>query len=1266
MQAVPLTNQRRTFSRANGADGTAVPRLVAAEERHRKNLQQIQQLKQALCSTVSGATAPDMSVPLSRGWALPSSTLSVPPPSGSSWMASSFESPSGVVASPSQRSWATAAASHQLTWTPASATALYESQQEVERLVKERNKLQRQCVEWASLLSEASRGASGSVCTEGPLASHSAGETGARSPLHEAALAVVRQVARCYPNVVRETKIKSGFVTEDAITPQCARSSASSASHESELNAARLQGSGSPPLTTEEMADTLHRLADFLPGLASSTSGSEIVAASEPDLLHHIQTLEEERQSDCLAVLSIADHLTEVATVLRREAAEKDEALRAMQEMVEGLMEEKAQWARRARASEEALEERYELYSRREKAWEREVRGLLQPGQNAEAASAAPMVFPAPIAVAVEDDVGAVSATEVREVHISQLQQELDIKEDALANLQEDYRGLQATHAELQARSQQAEAAHHKRIAALESQLHPLEAELQTQACIIESTLRKLEELSSAHRAETTALTESHSAMLAGKEVALLSLQEAKERVEVELAECSADAAQMRAELKAAAGKLAAALSASDGPRSLCLRCDGVSVESPSAEESTSPLRFAGLREDGGDEVDGDGANASLQMDSSSTARNQERADNGDVGNAAESPTKHVDVRKLQQSLKRMGRERVTLKRKLEHRGNALAEMESELEAAQRLVAQRDAQVQALAAELETAKATAASALADAKAADEDNAATEETDAVAPFPLMDFVELERYEDEGTLYPVPVDLSEWLLGHTEGSSVRFSTYVQRQLSENEKLRIAAVGPLYHIGFTLLKIEGFLTHEEDPLCLPLTWRRCLFQLQHVLDAQLQTTVLSPADSAKCFYALASTAGLFGNRADLRPDPLTVYSLIIAALCVCLRSPAASSSTDSSFKWQCCQAILRHVSHYGDSNATSQTGRTIEGADTQAPDDMFRALCTELSATTALPEEDAGDSGATVSDGTASVPVPCSIRLATLLASGLLSDHLPISHFALCAAALSDIVESKAALNRLRLTASLPTEATQLFAAARPRGSLTQEHDVAQLLMYVARHEYLLSGWAQEMDDAIANGRGDVTSRYGHRGHITFLTLSSLGISATWPALVSVHKASSSSAAVSSGASSPTEVESITQLLLFLCTGLLPALILAAHRCPSLEQESQLINAFFRTRRLLMEKRTALLARSLTEASASSDVVAGVSLLLPEAQLRSLVNAALAPLTHTASFPQRAVQVPVSEYEQLHRELLTLYETNDTYHQYIQELLSAAEAA
>ncbi|GET91046.1 hypothetical protein, conserved [Leishmania tarentolae] len=1262
MQTAPPTQQRRVFPRANGADGTTVPRLVAAEERHRKNLHQIQQLKQALCSTVSAAAAPSMSAPPSRGWSLPSSTFSVLPATNPSWMSPSFHSLSGVVASPSQTNGATVPVSHHPTWTPVSAAALRESHQEVEQLLQERNKLQRQCVEWASLLGEVSHRAAESAVTNTPLASHSGVESDASSSVYQAAVKVVRQAMRCYPSALREPRIKAGVVTtEDARSPQCTGSSVSFASHEGGLSEPFLHGNSSPPLTTEEVAETLHRLAEFLPCLASMMTDRDLVPVSGPELLHHIRILVEEKQSDCFVLMTITDHLTEAATQMRREAAEKDEALLALQETVEVLMEERSQWARRARESEEALTERDEQYSQREKAWEQKVTELLQLKQDSETTSAAQMALTAPAAVALTDDSSVTSATttarEAGEGHITQLQKEIDAKEVKLATLEEEHRALQATYIELQNHSQQAEAAYQQRIRELENQLNSLEGELQTQARIIESTLRKVEDLSLAHRAETAALTESHNAVLAGKEMALFCLQEAKERMEVELAERTADAEQMRAELETTLGKLAEAWSASDPPGPSSLMRIGVSVDNSSVDESAGLLQLTGLSE-------GDGADASLQMDGTGTPGKHERANHDDAEDAAEPKQKLMDARKLQQSLSRMSRERAALKRKLEHRAGALSEMESELEAAQRLVAQQGAQIQALTAELESANATARSAPADARAVDEDNAGKEEVDVETSLSLIDFVEIERYEEEGILYPDPVDLSEWLQGHAEGSSVRFSTYVQRHLSENEKLRIAAVGPLYHIGFNLLKMEGLVKPEDDPLFSPMPWRRFLLQLQQVLDVQLQTTVLSPADSAKCFYALASSAGFFGTLTSSSGDPLTRYSLIVAALCVCLRSPSGSTLTEGSCKWHCCQTILRHVSQYGDGKATDQTRCSSADANSKAPESLFLALSAEFLAESVLHDEEAENKGATAGVGKAPVPLPCSIRLAELLSSDLLSDHLPIFHAALCAAALSDIIDSKATPREDRHHACSPKEATQMFAAMRTRLGFAQERDIVPLLLFVARHEYLLFGWAQEMDDTAAEAEGGPLKGDGHSRDTPSLTLFSLGVSETWPASAIAHKASSSSAAVCARATPLSDVQSITQLLIFLHSGLLPALMLAVHRCPSLEQGSQLIGAFCQTRRSLMEKRTQLLTANSTDVSPASVVMPGASVLLPEAQLRSLVNAALTPSRPTSPFPERAVLVPVAEYERLLRELLSVYEVNNKYHGYMDTLLYLAE--
>ncbi|KAG5497528.1 hypothetical protein JKF63_03792 [Porcisia hertigi] len=1268
MQVTSSTQQRRTFSRANGVDGTAVPRLVAAEERHRKNLQHIQYLKETLCSTVSGCATPLMSTTSSQRSSLPTNTLPVPSPSCFSCVAPSLNIPHSLGASPLQTNRATIPVPHRSICTSASSAALLESQEEVERLVRERNKLQRQCVEWASIFSEASCRPVESTGKGATLDSHSVLESGAWSSVHEAALAVAKQVTRYYPSLVRDSRIKLDSAAREVSVSQRASFKASTAFPDDELGAPHMESNSSPQLTTEELADTLYRLAEFLPLLASVSGASELAAASGLGLLQHIHILEEEKKNDCLAVLSITDHLTEVAAHLQREAAEKGEALRAMQETVDALMTEKSQWARRAQMSEEALAERYEHYKQQERVWEKEMMGLLEWKQKVETASVTPMAPPASIAEALWEGSGGASATatEVEQGQATQLLQELAAKETTLATLQEEHSSLQAAYAELQIHSRQAEAADHRRIAELESQLCPLEVELQTQARIIESTLHKVEDLSLAHRADMDTLVESHNAILAGKEAAYFKLEEAKARVEVELKERAAYAAQVGAELETAVGTLAATRSASDRPGSFSLVREGVSVENSPRVDSASPPRLNRLRESGGDEGDCNRHKAGFQVDEDGTPGKTERATDNDDEGVAESPMNPVDLRRLQQSLKRMSRERAALQRRLEHRGVALAEMESKLKSARRLVAQRDAQVQVLTTELETAKSASKLSSVEGRAVDENDAGGEEADAEPLLPLVDFSEIERCQGEGTLYPDPVDLSEWLLGHTEGSSMRFSTYAQRYLSESEQVRISLVGPLYHIGFTLLKMEGFVRQKDALYCFPRVWRRFFFQLQHVLEARLRGTVLSPEDSAKCFYALASSAGLFGDRSNPDRDPLTGYALIIAALSVCLQSTVTSTSTDDLWGWHCCQRILRHVSHYEDCDASRQVEGGIEVADSQALKDLFLALCAERPTEVSLPEENAAVEGTAASNGTASVPPSSSIRLTALFASDLLSDRLPIFHFALWAASLSNVLGNKVLPHEDRLVTGSVTESTRHSAVPRPCLALLQKHDVASLMLYVARHEYLLFGWAQEMMRAAAKADDSGPSVNGQGVSAASLSLASLGLSATWPARASAHHAPSCSASLFVSAPSPTEVESITQLLVFLSAKVLPALMLVSHCCPSLERQMRLINAFFRTHRLLTEKRAELLPTNLREVSVASESMQSVSLLLTEAQLRDLVNAAVYPTKDTTFSPERAVQVPVAEYGRLHHELLSLYKTNDTYHRYIEELLEAAEKA
>ncbi|KAK7195139.1 hypothetical protein NESM_000437800 [Novymonas esmeraldas] len=1227
--AQPL-GQRRTFSRMNGADGSTVPRLVAAEERHRKNLQQIHLLKQALCSTVGGGTAvPAMTAATARGESLPSSIPVATSQPAPSWMACSREGSNGGVTSPLQMSSsATASLSHRPLWRSAPVSALQESQLEVENLVRERNKLQRQCVEMASLLGDTPHSLAAGA---GPGAALAAAAGTVWSPVHEAALAVVQQAAHCYPDAIAEKPFDATATSkgEDLCDSQRAFSSAPPALHKEQVDAVSFHRSRCPPSTAEELVDALGRLAEFLPRLASATTAGGLVAASGSDLLCHAHILEEEKQSDCLAVLSITDHLTQAATQLQREAAEKDEALRVMQGTVENLMEEKAQWARRARASEEALAERYEQYRQHEKAWAEEVSGLLlQSKQSAENALAA-------------------NTTASAETHIVALEEELEATGSALAALQAEHDALRATHAELQAGSRQSDAAQRKRIAELEGQLHPLEAELQSQSTIIESTLRKVEELSQAHRAQTAALAESHSASLAEKATTVLCLEESKARLEVELEESTAGAARMGV-------KLAAAVRFAERTALPSLLHECVSADTPPrAAESASALQLGGPVEVGTSACDdGEDVNASLQLESTPGWREGDEDDGTE--DVSVSSTAAVDVRRMQQSMKRMSRERAALKRKLDLRVGALADTESKLEAAQRLVAQRDVEVQALTAELQAAAAAVKLAPEVAMASGHDaeaGAPTREEEAV--FDWIDFAELERHGSEGSLYPAPVNLADWLLQRTDEATLRFSAYARLHLSHDQRLRLAAVGPLYHIGFSLLEMEGLVPQGADPADLPAVWRRFLIQLQRLLDAQLRGTALSPADSAKCFYRLACRAGCFGDCANASRDPTTAYSVVIAALCVCLREePSATSSggelvhpaAEKGGKWRCCQALLRHVCSVEGSEAAARGAEAgAAGADGATPHHLFAALCSATSSV-ASASGDVG-SGGEMTLQTA----PC---LATLFASDLLSDRLPLSHVALCGVVLSAAAERGSTGDDERsLPAGMPAEAARLALESR-------QWDLATLLLYLARHEYLLFGVAEQAGAAVSESEGVCETGVVHDANAAPLTLEALGISEVW----------SEPAAVAATRRSPrtTPADTVTRLLAFLCSDLLPAITVAVQRCPHLDREVHLLDSFFHTRQRLLEKRVALLTGGSMEAATEATAPASSLLTMPEVELRDLVAAALAPAARAVPPTPGVVRVPAAEYERLHRELLSLYETNDAYHRHIQELLGAVEAA
>ncbi|KPA73924.1 hypothetical protein ABB37_09521 [Leptomonas pyrrhocoris] len=1287
MDAAQARHQHRTFARTNGLGGAAAPHLVAAEERHRQNVQHLRQLKAALCSTVSSAAPRRPTAPISREESLPSSSSPSLPALGAS-----RSQRTGVVASatttaayepppakPLQHSAPLAAVFS--TETALSAAVLRGSQREVEQLIREKHQLQQQCIELASLLAKETPGkvpSSLMVATpEGSL------DPFAWSPVHDAALAVMAQVTRCFPNVVEDwTTAKA---TNDAVPtnsrtdPKRLRSAAPSrtaANGGPQGNAEAVNGmlGDVADISADELIEGLHRLAAFLPQLACMTTVSELIAEAGPDMLDHIHTLEEEKRNDCRAVLSITDHLTEVTAQLRQEAAEKDAALRAMGRTVEELMEEKQEWSRRARASEAALAERYTQYRQREKAWEQEVAALLQSRDAVASAAAAPAVQGPPVTTAeveanVEDAAAAerAAAAEVKEwtARLAQLQEVLDKKTAALESFQQEHMNLQSTHATLQASSQETVAAQQEHIAALERQLQPLEAEVQMQADAIRATLHKVDELTAAHRAEVAALNTAHTTALQEKEAAFDKLQAARAHVETELADATAKVEQRTAELQAMTA-------ARDAAQTALEERDRASVADSSSflVPASTPLRL--LRPDFSG-VDVSESRDGVALDEKETGESPSTSGNGDNDESADAISRCTNVRKLQQSLKRMSRERTALKRKLEHRGAALTEMETELEAAQRLVAQHEARIQVLETDIERAEI---SAVRGSSVAPEP---TQTAASVVPLRWFAFSELEEHAEEGTLYPAPVDLSGWLREDT--APLRFKDYAAQHLSPHDQLLLDAVGPLYHVGFNLLRAEGLL---GDGLYFPVIWRRFLLQLQQTLDVQLQGLPLSPADTARCFYALASTAGLFKRQSD-RHDPLDAYTLIVASLCVCLRprdadedaavttgsTPKATQQTDTvlaalaqktsvascfASKWRCCRAILRHICDQGDGE--DETSRRLHSVVTEGAATPY-ALFAKLA------QQDAAAVFSPASDSDVSTPrrelrrdnrweeeaVSPTCNLASLLSHGLLSDVLPISRLSLQVAALQLMAKAKAEIGEGRYGVDSAAEHRLLSTAAASRLTPSQHLLILSLLLYLSRYEYLLCGWRTMMTAAVTEEK---------RMDAAVLLLPSLEA-------LGVHRGLSFSD-VKVDLRGRTQAENAMEALLVLDAGLLPAITMCICMCRTLEHEPRLLPDYYATRRALMDLHKeslalddAMPALSLAERCPRAPPL----LLLSEAQLRDYVQQVLSPVKCTPSVANRVVQVPSAEYERLHRELLSLYQTNETNEAYIQELLDAVEA-
>lgn len=1275
MDTVQGGRQHRTFARSNGlGGGPAVPHLVAAEERHRKNLQHIRQLKLSLCATVSSAGP--LQPPSSRGASLPSpSSPSLPSPALPAWEAARDGS-TGVVASRTPSALPAplqpaAAAPHPGRETPISAAVLQSSQDEVEQLVREKHRLQRQCVELASLLANTHHDSGAPSALTVTHAATTGDSAAAWSPVHDAAVAVVAQVTRCYPDVVRDWAVATSG-NGAAVPPGDTKRGPGDSS------ASSLATTTTVEITADELADSLRRLAGFLPQLASMTAVSELVTQAGPDMLDHIHVLEVEKQQDCVAVLSIADHLTSVSAQMRREAAEKDAALHALQQTVGDLLEEKQEWSRRARASEAALAERYTQYRQREKAWEREVNDLLHARDSIAAAALPPAVEETTVAATrAAEAAAAATAAEEREAalqrQLAQRQGALDTMAVSLRNLQEAHDTLQSTHATLQASSQASAAAQQERIAALEGQLHPLEAELQRQSETIGVTLRSVEELTDAHRAEVAALKEALRTTKEEREVALAELQGTKEGIEAELADVTASVAHRAAELQAMTA-------ARDALQRALEEREQASVGDSSSfyVTASTPLRLTrvvDISADGG----GEAADVST-MDSPSKLGEDEDGDNNEESTDALYRT--TNVRKLQQSLKRMSRERAALKRKLEHRGAALAEMETELESAQRAVAQQEAHVQVLQADLESASATAAKAAAASAvvavetpttaAATQSAAPPQVTGSVTRIKVIDwiaFADLEEHEDEGSLYPTPVDLSEWLSPRQRGTE-RFADFVAHRLSAHDQLLVSAVGPLYHIGFNLLKAEGLL---DNDLYFPVIWRRVLLQLQRVVDVQLEGLAVSVADCAHRFYTLASAAGLFKSLRE-SSDALTAYTLILAALSLCLGSrdggeveekagegpsqqqrqqggdalfltqlPSAVRCGNNWAKWSCCQAVLRHVCDQGDGEADSssspQTPPSVgEGAAT--PYALLMLLAQQNGVANAFSPSGSGMSGfqkmedggsskaggllglstaAAASSSSSPSPSPTpGFTLASLLSHSLLSDSLPRSHFALQMMMVQQFAQCTA-------TRSV-AEVTERGLHCAPSADCPT---LVVLLLYIARYELLLEG-----------------GKVAEEGVPPLPSLTALGVRG---------------AGEGGDAGEGTEA-----LLLLLDTGLLPAIAMSMRLCRALEHEPHLLPTFFATRRAMLEKRQEVLFHGDWTATASvqAELLLGVP-MLSEEQLRDCVQQVLQRVKSMPSTPGRVVQVPLVEYERLHCELLSLYQSNETYEAHLQQLLGAVES-
>lgn len=1154
-QTEPLQHRSATASLSS-------TRLAVAQQQHRDALQHIQALKNALRSTVS---ATHSSPPQQAQWQSVAFPPSRPP---SAWPdlhgsgvgpATSF--PSGGVA---------------VTPAPTSTTALMESQREVEQLVAEKHRLQRQCVELASWLGSAACGGRVDSCTL-----HS--EEAAHSPswcVKEAAVAVVKQVALCYPDVLqglfRDGDVGSGTRTGGSPNSSLAEGvfptdhhaegpMTMGASHETPGDdlAAAISSNSDP----EEVSEALQRLADLLPQIASTARVSELLAEAGPDMLDHIHALEEEKQTDYLSVLSITDNLVKVNRDLKMQASEKEETITQLRRIADVLMDEKAGLIAQLHSVEAAQTQLYQKCMENQRRLEEEVSALHQEKEELNQQKV----------VAGND-----------EEALGELQAAICAREAETADVQQELQKLNLSYEALRASSISAEEAYQKQIQSLEDCVATMKAEALEQTSTVESTRKKIDALSEQHGEAVSALKQEHQEALEVMEKelrerervseeqytsTLKALATQSEEFQKEKENWASEREAMVEELQATKVQLTAQvadLRESNGRTSPVQQQLQPSHADPAEQAENSGQQGATLPPPS--PLSGEGKGHLENDGEENEGEETGEVDSADVSGDIMAPTDTTDTKRMQQSLKRLGRERTALVRKLERRGTAVADLEMEVRETRQRVEELTAQNAVLLTEIERLGSGTQQQAPAHPESPLPSASPEKPSTLATIQFIDFAQLEASSEMET-YPAPIDFSEWL--HDSSCTVRFSEYTKLHLSASEQDRLAVAGPLYHIGSSMLIDQALFRNDES---LPLLWKRFFIQIQKVLESRVAGTRLSVADSARCFYSLVNRAGLSTDA--LPPSDSTRSAVVVASLAVCLgagevehhsieENPAWVPAT-----WSNCCAILQHVC------ATDAVAGTEEAAPpaSLSPRELLMDLCDSRGA----------DGGR--------------LALAPLLCSGLLCQSPYTSQYT---------------LNRWYAETAAIEESSSA-AIADPLMPKTSLSILAPLLLCIARYEYLL---------------------YGSDDSSVPLSLEAVGIR--------------SEADVENG----DVADQNLQVLLLLETVLLPAVALTQRVCPIVG--TTLCSAYWAARhRYVAHWNTAEVGRKAS--SMGPDVASLATELVPRYFFSRGSNT-----KSMESVPPASIQWPAADYEKLHLELLSLYETNDTYFNYIQQLLSGVES-